>query len=448
MSLAAAPVPAPRLPQTPLGRLLMLWRLLVRTFAQLWRFAAELLAAFLTRRKSKRKIQPWMLIRRSKNKALHPHEAKASEADIKRMLERMHDLDDAGRLSEKAVAFAGSGADFFADPREAEAIITALIRENPPFLHIACENPAPEEGESSHVETEYLLREAEVVVSEPYTLFIPQTGIEHLESKRPPGYPLLRSARTLSDLRTVPMLYQSLPEDLLIARLVEGTIPLLAYKEERRYLLFKQEERIVERRERRQTRVPIEIETGGEGEGTRLMYMLFDRSASMVHNCAPRGIHAVMELAIAIAMLRADMGHPHARYYFRAFADRLDPLPKDPPLTATTVKEKNWLVERLFNTNFSGDATRVVDALEVAVDDIEHIIESGELGANVKPRIGLLTDGRISVYGSIAARMKRLGIELDTVLIGKEAAHNPDLMRVSSTISVVDPTLYRGSAVV
>jgi hypothetical protein len=144
-------------------------------------------------------------------------------------------------------------------------------------------------------------------------------------------------------------------------------------------------------------------------------------------------------------MVRADMGRPKARYYFRAFADGMDPKRKDPPLSAATVQEKDWLVRRLFQTNFSGDATRVVDALEQAIEDIESIVESGELGTKVKPRIGLLTDGRFTIYSGIATKLKRAGIELDTVLIGREAAHNPELIRISSTVSAVDPERYRSA---
>jgi hypothetical protein len=360
----------------------------------------------------------------------------------------MRRLNDVAKLTTKAVGFAGAGADFFADPREVEDLVEALVRENPPFLHVAREQPSHGEGDANEFQTEYLVREEEVVVTEPQTLFIPQTGVEHLESSRPPGYPVLRSARSLSDLRSVGLVYQDLPEDLLVARLLEGSLPVLAYREERRYLLFRPEERWIRHRERRENRVPIEIETGGAttNSGERLMYMLFDRSTSLVHNCSPRGINAVMELALAVAMLRADMGRPHARYYFRAFADRLDPLAKDPPLQASTVAEKDWLVDRIFRTNFSGEATHVVEALTAAMDDIEHILETGELGPSVRPRIGLLTDGRSSLYGGVGTRLKRLGIAMDTILIGRDAAHNPDLLRISSTVSYVDPMLYRSPA--
>jgi len=428
-------------------RLLDLLARLRKTLARLWEFASALLGAFFSRRGKKRRLRPWMVVRRAKNRTGAP-ELAANETDVRRLLERLKQLDDTARLSERAVGFAGSGADFFAEPREVEAVVESLIRQNPPFLHVARERPADDEGESRRTETEYLLRDTEVVVTEPWILFIPQVGVEHLEHKRPPGYPMLRAARTLSDLRAAPLLYQTMPEDLLIARLVEGAIPVLAYREDRRYLLFRPEERLVQRREQRQNHVPVEIETGGEGHSARLMYMLFDRSTSLVRNCTPRGVNAVMELAIGVAMVRADLGRPHARYYFRSFADRLDPLPKDPPIVATSVQEKDWLVERLFKTNFSGEATNVVEALETAADDIERIVESGELGPGVKPRIGLLTDGRASIYRNVGVRLKKLGIELDTILIGKEAAHNPELMRISSTVSVVDPALYRAASVV
>lgn len=424
--------------------LLRLWS----TLAELWGFALALLGIRERRKHATRSVKPWMLVMRRAKAGASEKAASVSEGDIQRLLERMKGLEDSAVLTERAVAFAGQAADFYADPREVERIIEALIRENPPFLHIARECPAPGEGDSRQLATELVLRESDVVVREPLTLFVPQFGVEHRESRRPPGHPALRAARSLSDLRAVPMLYQNMPEDFLFARLVEGSLPILAYREERRNILFKEEQHIVEKRERRRNHVEIEIETGSEGSATRLMYMLFDRSTSLVHNCSPRGANAIMELAIAAAMIRADMGRPKARYYFRAFADGMDPKRQDPPLRATTVQEKDWLVRRLFQTNFCGDATRVVEALEQAVEDIENIVASGELGSTVKPRIGLLTDGRFTLYGGIAAKLKRAGIELDTVLIGREAAHNPDLIRVSTTVSAVDPERYSAAVLV
>jgi hypothetical protein len=417
-----------------------------RTLGPLWQMASEILRLFLVRKEGRAKIKPWMLVRRSKAKG-EAAEPKASDEDIRRLLERMSQLDDAGRLSERAVGFQGDAADFFCRPNEVREMVEALIRENPPFLHIAREAPAEDSGDSCERQTEYIERDTEVVVREPYLLFIPQTGVEHRESKRPPGYPILRSAKTLSDLRAAPLLYQTLPEDLLIARLLEGSVPILAYREDRKFMLFRPEERIVERREHRHLHVPVEIETGAEGKGTRLIYLLFDRSTSLVHNCAPRGVNAITELAVAVAMVRCDMGRPNARYYFRAFADRLDPIARDPPMLACTVQEKDRLVERLMAMNFSGDATRTVEALEVAVQDIERIVASGELGEGVKPRIGLLTDGRCSLYGGIGAKLKRAGIEMDTVLIGRDAAHNPELMKISSSVSLVDPEVFRAAHV-
>jgi len=424
------------------------WAAILRfleTLQELWKFALALFGVRSPRDAAPRRVKPWMMVlRRGKGKTAQAAPS-VSEGDIQRLLDRMKGLEDASALTERAVAFAGQSADYYADPAEVERLIEAIVRANPPFLHIARERPAEGEGESRHLATELVLREMDVVVREPLTLFVPQFGVEHLESRRPPGYPVLRTARSLSDLRAVPLLYQNMPEDLLFARLVEGSLPILAYREERKNLLFKQEQHIVEKRERRRNHVEIEIETGSSGNSTRLMYMLFDRSTSLVHNCSPRGVNAVMELAIAAAMIRSDMGRPRARYYYRAFADGMDPKRQDPPLQASTVQEKDWLVRRLFQTNFSGDSTRIVDALEQAVEDIESIVASGDLGENVKPRIGLLTDGRFTLYGGIAARMKRLGIELDVVLIGREAAHNADLIRLASTVCAVDPDLYRAA---
>jgi hypothetical protein len=253
----------------------------------------------------------------------------------------------------------------------------------------------------------------------------------------------MRSARTLSDLRSAPLLYQTLPEDLQIARLLDGAIPVLAYREERRYLVFRPEVRWITREEHRNTRVPIEIEGGTQGVGTRLMYMLFDRSTSLVHGCSPRGINAITEMAVALAMIRCDLGRPQARYYWRSFADQVWPPAADPPVEAAGTAEKDELARLLLRTDFTGEATRVVDALNAAADDIEAMAQRD--AAPIRPRIGLLTDGRATIYGGIGARLRRLGIELDTVLIGREAARNPDLITISSTVCVVDPALYRAS---
>ncbi|MEP6754555.1 MAG: vWA domain-containing protein [Chthonomonadales bacterium] len=420
------------------------WESISRTVKPLFALIRDIFNAFFGRSGQKTTIRPWMIVRRTKKRAV-TREAVASEADIRRMMERMHDLNDSANLADRAVRFSGSDQDFFGKPEEIEAMVMELLRQNPPFLHIARELPSDAEGDQSEVQTEYIVRDSVVTVTEPCTLFVPETGSEYRESRRPPGYPVLRPARSLSDLRFAPMLYNSLPQDLVFARLLDGSIPIMAYREDRKTILFRQEEHLFCHTEKRSCRVPIEVETGGVDKSTRLIYLLFDRSTSMVRNCAPRGINAVMELAIAVTMLRTDMGRPHARYYYRTFADVIDPKPKDPPYLATTLEEKDDLVRRIMNVNFSGDATRIVDALETAADDIEKIMESGELDPDVKPRIGLLTDGRSSLYGNIVSRLARLGIEVDTVLIGKEAFHNPELMKMSNTISMVDPDVYRAN---
>ena len=415
----------------------------LRFIAQLFSFFSQMMGSFFPALVRRRKLRPWMTVRKGKSRA-GGQELVATDEDISRLLQRMEQLQDTSQLSKRAVGFTGQGSDFFADPAVITRLVGALLHANPPFLHLARTRPDEGEGTAGNVQTEYLLRESEVITTEPYTLFIPQLKVEHMESRRPPGMPVPRVARTLADLRSASLLYQTLPEDLLIARLVEGSIPIMAYRSERKHFIFKQEDRLYTRREKRITRVPVEIETGGEGQTSRLMYLLFDRSTSLVRNCTPRGSFAVMQLAVALTMVRMDLGKPHARYYYRAFAERLDPLAIDPPIIAKTVKEKDHLAERLMSTNFSGEATNVMDALTTAADDIEKIIQSGELGEGVRPRVCLMTDGRATIYRSIGVRLKSLGIELDTVLIGQEASHNPELISLSTTVSLVDPSIWRG----
>src|SRR5690242_11870808 len=114
-----------------------------RTLKPLWDLAAELFRLFFVRKGRGAKLKPWMLVRRSNAKGEQPA-PRASDEDIRRVLERMLQLDDASRLSERAVGFAGAGADFFARPVEVREMVEALVRENPPFLHIAREQPAEE----------------------------------------------------------------------------------------------------------------------------------------------------------------------------------------------------------------------------------------------------------------------------------------------------------------
>src|SRR5258708_39098452 len=182
-----------------------------KTFGQLWAFAAAMLSMFFPGLSRKRKLKPWMKVRRGKGRE-GDKELVASEADVRRLLERMRELDDSRMLSEKAADFAGEGADFFAQPRQVEAVVRALVGNNPPFLHVARERPSEDEGKSQEYRTEYLDREADIETIEPQTLFIPKVGVEYLESRRPPGYPILRTARSLSDLMHAPLLYQALPD--------------------------------------------------------------------------------------------------------------------------------------------------------------------------------------------------------------------------------------------
>lgn len=423
-------------------RLLDLASRIRKTLAELWKLALALLGVRQKPGARTRKLRPWMLVRRARAGQTAAAALQASEADKRRLLERMRLLNDASALCKTATGFAGEGEDFLARPADVEELVLALVEQNPPFLHVARVGEAAAEEARGDRRTETIRREVELEVTEPMRLFIPKFGVEHLESRRPPGNPVLRPAKSLADLRSAPLLYQTLDQDLTISRLLSGEIPVVAYRETRKQLLFDPEDRMVTRRERRVNHVPVEIEAGGEATGSRLMYLLMDRSTSLVRSCQPRGCNAVMELAIAVAMARADLGRPYAKYFFRTFADRIWPLPQDEPITAVTVAEKDDLVRRMFEINFSGEATRVVDALECAVSDIERMRTDGRLNGST-PHIALLTDGRFTLYGSVASRLKSAGIALDTILIGKEASRNADLFKISNSVSLVDPEIYR-----
>ena len=219
------------------------WEAVSKTFGPLFKLIRDIAGAFFGRGEKKLKIKPWMIVRRTRGRAVS-RDAKVEESDIRRMLERMHELNDSSFLADRAVRFASNGSDYFAKPHEVEEMVSALLHQNPPFLHIARELPSDGEGDHSDIQTEYLMRESVITVTEPCTLYVPETGSEYRESRRPPGYPLLRPARSLSDLRAAPLLYQNLPQDLVYARLLDGSIPIMAYREERKTILFRQEEHL------------------------------------------------------------------------------------------------------------------------------------------------------------------------------------------------------------
>src|SRR5687768_10959062 len=89
---------------------------------RLFGFASQMLAAFFPGLGKKRKLRPWMLVRRGKA-GQGTKELVASEADIRRILQRLKQLEDTRALSDRAVGFTGTGADYLCDPREVEQII-------------------------------------------------------------------------------------------------------------------------------------------------------------------------------------------------------------------------------------------------------------------------------------------------------------------------------------
>src|SRR5437868_5176575 len=118
-----------------------------KTVGEFWEFARSLLSVFFPGLGRKRKLRPWMSVRRGRGRQ-GDRELLANDADVRRLLDRMKELDDSSRMVEKAVGFSGQGADFFANARSIEAMVAALVRENPPFLHIARDRPADDEGKS------------------------------------------------------------------------------------------------------------------------------------------------------------------------------------------------------------------------------------------------------------------------------------------------------------
>ena len=147
-----------------------------------------------------------------------------------------------------------------------------------------------------------------------------------------------------------------------------------------------------------------------------------------------QGKSATLALAVIAAVLRANMGQRNTRYLFRRYADMEEMWPRivEAPVQAHSLEEKDSLLDTIFATNFSGSATHVNDALNVAVTDIENLRREEHLDAMLL----LVTDGRAAIMESTGKRLQQAQVKMHTVMVTPE--QNPDLAAISASFTALD----------
>ena len=365
----------------------------------------------------RRKPRPWHLFVSSKD-ALTP----ISDSQQEKMLGRHQALGDLDRLAEFSAKFQMPESDFFADPRQVERLITRLIRENPPWLHVNRVLAGGEEGAEQH-SPEYLYRAQVVREHQDVELFFPDDSWKD----RPLASLTVRPARSLHEVWSARLLEQVLPPEVMLDRCNRGEIMVQLRDPIKQRLEFRKEFRRVEVVTRKQVPVPIETE-GGAATGGQLLYILLDFSASM------RGNSAVVAMAVIIATIRAHMGQSSTRYLFRRYAqkDEMWPNRVERPLQAITLEQKDALVDRILSTNFNGSATDVNDAITVATKDIERLRQTENLQAEML----LVTDGRAEMLESARLNLLKTRTKVHTVMVIPEP--NPALEQLSESFTALD----------
>lgn len=401
----SAPQPAPS------GTLALLLALLERLQAWL-AFLSQLLSS--NGRKRVRARRPWQVRIRGKQ------QMRIRREDVERLLQRQQDLKDLDKIAALAGTFRTPESDFFADPRQVEALIRRLLKENPPWLYLSRVLSGGEQGGEAH-SAEVVYREQETREMQEVTLFIP----DEVWRDKPLASLTLQPTRNLNEVWQARMLDQVLPPSLLMDRHQRGEILIPVRQKQRQRLDFQPEQRSLELIVRKLVPIPIETESGS-GRGGQLLYFLLDSSASM------RGRHATLAMTVIACVLRANMGQRDTRYLFRHFAEEVWPPILELPLQARTVQEKDRLFDTILATNFNGAATHVNDALAIVLTDIANLRREENLDAALL----LVTDGRSEILPSTHLRFQEARIKVHTVMVVPE--RNPSLEALSETFTTLD----------
>lgn len=363
------------------------------------------------------RTRPWQL-KVGKKQRTKP----LTQSEVDQLLQRHRDLKDVEKIAAIAGAFRLPESDYFAEPQHVEKLIRRILEENPPWLYLSRVLAGGEQGAEAHSQ-EFLWREQEVREFQETLLFIPDDNWRD----KPLASRTLRPAANLHEVWQARLLDQILPPEVLIDRVHRQEILIPNRHITRQRLEFRSEIRNIEVVVRRPVPVPIDIE-GGSGKGGQLLYILLDYSASM------QGKSATLALAVIAAVLRANMGQAQTRYLFRRYADWEDMWPRivEPPVQACSVLEKDRLLDTIFATNFNGGATHVNDAIQVAIQDIEHLRKEEHLDATLL----LVTDGKAAIMESTSKRLRETQVKMHTIMVTPEA--NPELAEISSSFTVMD----------
>jgi len=385
-------------------------------------FLAALLAAFmdLLRGRSlnrRRKPRSWRMFVAARE-SLEP----ISSSQQDRMLNRHRALGDLAKLADFSAQFRLPESDFFADPQQVERLITRLISENPPWLHVNRVLAGGDQGVEQHSQ-EFLYREQVVREYQDVEVFFPDDSWKD----RPLSSLTVRPVRSLHEVWGARLLEQVLPPTIMLDRCSRGEIMVQLRDPIKQRLEFRKEFRRVEVVTHKQVPVPIETDAGS-GTGGQLLYILLDFSASM------RGNGAVLAMAVIIATIRAHMGQSSTRYLFRRYAqkDEMWPNRVERPLQAITLQQKDALVDKILATNFNGSATDVNDAITVATKDIERLRQTDNLDAEIL----LVTDGRAEMLESTRLNLLKARTRVHTVMVVPEP--NPALERLSESFTALD----------
>lgn len=368
-------------------------------------------------KRRRRKPRPWHLFVAAKDAP-----AVLSAAQVERLLQRHQGLQDLEKIAEVSARFRLPESDFFADPRQVERLLRRFLEENPPWLHVNRVLAGGDEGAANH-SPEFLWREQEVREIQEVTLFMPDDSWKD----RPLASLTMRPARALHEVWQARLLDQVLPPEVMVDRCNRGEILIPIHNPQKQRLEFRTEPRRMEIVTRKQVPIPIEAE-GGSSTGGQLLYILLDYSASM------QGKSAVLAMAVIAATLRAHMGQQETRYLFRRYAQKeeLWPYFTERPVEASTLQEKDALLDTILATNFKGSATDVNHALSVAVKDIERF----RLSHNLNAELLLVTDGRAEMLESTRLSLLRAQVKVHTVMVVPEP--NPGLEALSESFTALD----------
>ncbi len=366
-------------------------------------------------RKRLRQARPWQI--KIKPRFGQP---KHRLPDVESLLNLHRSLDDFEKIAAHARDFHSRDCDFFADRIKVEDFIRCLIERNPPWLYVSRPLSGGEIGADEQSE-QILWRDHEVVSFEEVELFNPDESWRDL----PLSSMTMRPTHTLDEVWRARLLDQILPPEVLVDRHNRGEVMIPIHNQAHQRLEFRSDQRMMELTIRKPVPIPIPSE-GGNGSGGQLLYILLDSSASM------QGKSAILGMAVIAAVIRANMGQRDTRYLFRSYAEELWPRQVESPCMARTLQEKDALLDIIFSINFNGAATHVNSALDVAVEDIEHLRREEHLEAGLL----LVTDGRAEILESTRLRLRAAEVKLHTVMVTRE--NNPGLEAVSESFTSLD----------